>query len=200
MPRRVPRVPRDVAALDLKGGLTEATVACHRAALGEFRSWLVASGCPSDLSVIAGAPLLMDALLTAFGRHSYAIGSPLYLFRYCLTGANQIDLNSRHRLPYAWNFLSKWEADSPSTHCTPIPLALLRAMIALAAAWGMIDWVAVSLITYWAPTRSGEPIDARRLDVTLPMGFFVGSLYSRLDTDHEAQESWAGPACATRRL
>jgi len=143
--------------------------------VSEFEAYLRAEGNTLPLSTIARVALLMDALLAAFGRKLYQVGAPIYLFRYCITGVQQIDLGLRHSLPYSWQLLSKWESMTPSVHRTPVPQAVYQAMISVALAWGLVDWAATTILTYWAPARCGEPQAASRGDLTLPDDFLLGS-------------------------
>ena len=174
MPRRPRRVARNPNILDAHSVLSAATVASHRTAVGEFEAFLKAEGSSLDLSIIARVPTLMDSLLTAFGRKLFAVGAPIYLFRYSITGVQQLDLGLRHQLPYAWHLLAKWESITPSVHRTPIPQAVYQAMVAVALAWGLVDWAATTMLTYWAPARCGEPQSATRGDLTLPDDFLLG--------------------------
>jgi len=148
--------------------ISAATVACHSNALTEFRAFLDARQCSIPFSRLVNAPALLDALTTAFGKHLFKIGAPIYIFRYTLTGLKQLDLRLHHQLPYGWQLLGRWEAVSPTVHRTPVPAAVFKAMISIALSWQLIDWSAISLLSYWAPARVGEPMSAVRADLTLP--------------------------------
>ena len=74
----------------------------------------------------------------------------------------------RAHLKPAWDMVNRWEELQPVCHRTPLPEALLRAMVGLALALRWTRWACVTLACFYAVARPGEMLKARRCDVLTP--------------------------------
>ena len=65
--------------------------------------------------------------------------------------------------------MAKWERLEPTTHRTPVPDALYRAVISVSLCWGWKYFAAVVGVAYLAITRPSEALFALRKNLVLPI-------------------------------
>jgi len=168
MPRPFRRSPRDEGLLNDNPQHAPATTSLHQKAIASFVSWLTANGLSTDLLALAAAPALLDYVVYAYGKYLFRRGFPIHHLRYLLTGLKAGEPNLKGQLSHSWNVLAQWQALDPTEHRTPLPLAIPRAAVAIALAWGWLDWAGITLLSFWAPGRIGEPLLAVRADLVVP--------------------------------
>ena len=67
-----------------------------------------------------------------------------------------------------WNIIRAWEGQEPPTHHPPLPLPILRALVACALAWQWPKLGVLLALGFFALLRPAEFIGLRRQDLSLP--------------------------------
>ena len=137
-------------------------------ALELFEFWLVSVGVQLGLERVASAPGMLDRALEGFGRFLWSTGRPIYILLHAITALQRATPSLKKRLPCAWQTVSIWEAEEPLQHRTPLPLVVLRAMVALAVHSGELAWAGVLAIAFFGIGRIGEALGASRSALLLP--------------------------------
>ena len=133
-----------------------------------FRRWALHSLTLSTFEQLILCPQTLVEMLEAFGRHLFASGDSIYLYRHLLTAVQRWQPDFRPFLGRAWQLILKWESLEPTVHRTPLPLVLFRAMVSVAAVWGWHRFLGIMLISFFGICRPGEPLSATRADLLLP--------------------------------
>lgn len=79
-----------------------------------------------------------------------------YIYRQFLAQVQREHPALRLHLAKAWMVVAKWEKIEPTVRRTPVPEALLRAMVSLAWCWGWRHVAAVLAFTFYSASRVGE--------------------------------------------
>lgn len=70
----------------------------------------------------------------------------------------------------------RWERLCPTAHRTPVPYALVRAVISLSLALGWARFAAVVGLSFFGTARVGEPLRAHRGAILLPCDLMLDDL------------------------
>ena len=92
-------------------------------------------------------------------------------YRHLLLAAQRWKPLCRPFMQPAWELVNRWEHQEPVTHRTPIPEALVRAMVVTAWLHGWYAWVAATLIAFYGGGRLGEILQCKREGLLLPIDF-----------------------------
>ena len=131
-----------------------------------FLAWLTATLSCSPEAVFASSASTATAL-RAFGLHLYENGFPRYLFVYAITAVQDKFPAHRNFLTEAWQVDKKWRAEPGS--CRPVlPVAAVRAAIALALLWGWKLWAGLVMIGFLAMLHPAELVALQRRDLVFP--------------------------------
>ena len=126
-----------------------------------FLSWARLSLSFDPLPSLFLCPALLAMALRAYGNHLYVARQLVYLYRYALVGAQRASWTFRPALAPAWELLSRWELLEPAVHRTPVPEALLKAMLVVTLLHGMRRWAGVTCLAYFGMGRIGEVLKCR---------------------------------------
>ncbi|CAE7868529.1 ANK3 [Symbiodinium sp. KB8] len=149
------------------------TQALQRRILSDFDAWLVSRlSRPARLS-LEGCAMAYCAVLRAYGNHLYKTGQPLYKWRHLCAFFQKERLSLRPYMPLCWDLATRWERVCPTAHRTPIPYALVRAIISLGLALGWARFAAVVGLAFYGTARVGEPLRAHRGAILLPCDLLV---------------------------
>ena len=122
--------------------------------------------------------------LRAYGNELYSTGGSKHSFRYTLVGAQREIVTLRGNLGPAWELLSRWEAVEPVVHRTPVPEALLKAMVTVGWLRGFQRWAGCALLAFYGVARIGEVLACRREQLVLPddLCMATSAVFLRLDS------------------
>ena len=172
-------------SIDLSGVelLEPATVKLRAKVWDRFISWsngAIGTGVAEQWLV--SCQQLFVQLLVAFGYTLFHEGESLHLYRQFLAHVQREHPALRLHLSTAWLVVTKWEKVEPTVHRTPIPEALLKAMISLAWCWKWRRFAAVLAFTFYSVSRVGEVLRAKRAHVLTPKDllFETHTVYLRI--------------------
>ncbi|CAE7806563.1 unnamed protein product, partial [Symbiodinium sp. CCMP2456] len=166
-PRQKPRVPRTGSLFDVEL-IEQATLRVREQIWKVFLAWLREN--VTELAVLAlfRCPPLLALVMRDYGDVLYQTGFPLGSYRQLLAHAQKIFPLLRPHMSVAWNMVSRWEELQPVSHRTPVPEALLRALIGLSHALGWERWTAATLAIFFFVSRPGEVLRATRGKLLTP--------------------------------
>lgn len=169
-PRRRGYLPHrgtiDLSEVEL---LEPATVKLRAKVWDRFLSWpaaAVGNGVAEQWLIVC-QPMFVQ-LAVAFGYSLFHGGESLHLYRQFLAHLQREHPSLRLHLSKAWLVVTKWEKVEPTVHRTPVPEALIKAMICLSWCWGWKHFAAVLAFTFYSVSRVGEVLRARRAHVLTP--------------------------------
>lgn len=113
-------------------------------------------------------PLLIIALAKEYGNVLFSRGTALYVYRHFVISLQKQVLSARPFISELWDMVSRWESLEPTTHRTPLPAAIFRAMMNVALTWKWFRFAATLGIAFYGIGRPGEAICARRRNLILP--------------------------------
>ncbi|CAE7837456.1 DNAJ1, partial [Symbiodinium sp. CCMP2592] len=113
-------------------------------------------------------PALLAMVLRAYGNYLFQSGLSLQTYRYTILAAQRLSWGMRGQLGAAWELVSRWERLQPVRHRTPVPEAVVQAMIVLAWAKGYRRWAGATLLAFYGLARIGEVLKCRREHLLLP--------------------------------
>ena len=167
-----PRAPRVMPRQGHLGSievLEPATVALRDRLWTDFCCWFEAEfGRDVLLDWIGRAPAVFVSSLIAYGNMCYSEGFSLHYFRQLLAHVQRVYVNLKVHMSAAWELVTRWQSTEPVAHRVPLPEPLLQAGIALALLWGWRRWAAVTMYCFYAISRVGEVLKARRSEALTP--------------------------------
>ncbi len=134
-----------------------------------FSEWLANHLTPDAMASALSQPALLVLLLQEYGNCLFEEGRALYLYRHLVVLIQQNFQHAKAFMGPAWNMVAKWERLEPTTHRTPVPDALYRAVISVSLCWGWKYFAAVVGVAYLAITRPSEALFALRKNLVLPI-------------------------------
>ena len=160
--QRPPRGP-----LDLEAGFAPSTAKKMQKSFAAFLAWLTATLSCAPEAVFLDSSSTATAL-RAFGLHLYEHGFPRYLFVYAITAVQDKYPAHRNFLTEAWQVDKKWQRAEPGS-CRPVlPVAAVRAAIALALLWDWKRWAGLVMIGFLAMLHPAELVSLERRDLVFP--------------------------------
>lgn len=75
----------------------------------------------------------------------------------------------RQMLAGPWGILRTWDQLEPTVHHPPLPIAVLRALVVTALAWGWQQYAVALVLAFFGLLRPSELLALRRQDIALPM-------------------------------
>lgn len=166
-PRR-PRHPRAAGILQHTPLVEPTTELLGLKTWEAFRQWALRDLSAESFDALIRSDPLLGILLEQFGYYLYEYGQSLYLYRQILTFVQRRKPSVRLSLGSAWQIVSKWQSLEPTNHRTPLPLAIFRAMVAIAIGLGWHRWAGIVVLAFEGITRPGEALRAVRSDLLLP--------------------------------
>ncbi|CAE7637381.1 unnamed protein product, partial [Symbiodinium necroappetens] len=161
------RVPRRGSLFDVE--LIEASTLRVRAQIWTvFIAWLREGLSEGAVLGIFRCPPLLSLMLRDYGDVLYRTGFPLGSYRQLLAHAQKLLPLLKPHMAVAWNMVTRWQELQPVCHRTPLPEALLRAMVGLAFSHGWKVWAATTLVMFYFICRPGEVLRALRRDLLTP--------------------------------
>ena len=181
-----PRRPRPPRFGDLEGQplQSNASLFLGTSAWQSFLAWVGRFLSCDPVSLFVSCPILAAMALRAYGNELYSTGGSKHSFRYTLVGAQREIVTLRGNLGPAWELLSRWEAVEPVVHRTPVPEALLKAMVTVGWLRGFQRWAGCALLAFYGMARIGEVLVCRREQLVLPDDLFMATsaVFLRLDS------------------
>ena len=166
---RVPRVVQREGHLGSIEVLEPATVELRDRLWADFCCWFEAEfGRGVLLHWIGRAPAVFVSSLIAYGNMCYSEGFSLHYFRQLLAHVQRVYANLKVHMSAAWELVTRWQSTEPVVHRVPLPEPLLQAGIALALIWGWKRWAAVTMYCFYAISRVGEVLKAKRSEALTP--------------------------------
>ena len=144
------------------------TEVLHARSLSQFIEWLTALGLALSINVLVESPSVLDALIVAYGRHLYNLGSPLYMYLMLVTGIQRSFPQIRIHLHAAWMLAVNWRLAEPVNHRLPVPRALYKAIISVALLMNLNRFAGCIVLSYNGPGRIGEILRAHRKSLVVP--------------------------------
>ncbi|OLQ07204.1 FK506-binding protein 1A [Symbiodinium microadriaticum] len=133
-----------------------------------FVSWLREGLSEGAVLGIFRCPPLLSLMLRDYGDVLYRTGFPLGAYRQLLAHAQKLVPLVKPHMCVAWNMVTRWQELQPVCHRTPLPEAILRAMVGLAYANGWKVWAATTLAMFYFICRPGEVLRGLRKDLLTP--------------------------------
>ena len=133
-----------------------------------FINWTQESLSEEAVDSLTRNPMLLSLLVKEFGCFLFKEGKPLYILRHLVVLISKQVFGIKPYLTPCWEVLSKWEELEPVIHRTPLPLAVLRAMIVVALHWNWNRFAGCLAISFFGITRPGEVLRAFRSELSLP--------------------------------
>ena len=159
---------RDGSLFDVE--LVEAATAALRVKVWDsFTDWLRRELSEKTVVSLFKCPPLLALVLRDYADELYKIGASLGHYRQLLAHVQKVVPLVRPHLKVAWEMATRWEALQPVVHRTPLPEALLRAMVGVALALKWRRWAAVTLAAFYMIARPGEMLRAKRKHVLTPV-------------------------------
>ena len=103
----------------------------HRAALFRFGKWIFDNTGGVALDIVIQHPEVIYALLVRYCQFLWRGGYPLYHYLMTLTAVQRQNIHFRLHLKEAWQMSTNWRLEEPVSHRTPVPIAIVQALIGL---------------------------------------------------------------------
>ena len=133
-----------------------------------FLTWAGESLTPEALESLTRDPMTLSVLIKEFGCHLFKEGKSFYILRHLVVLVSKQVLGMKPFLGPCWEIINKWEEIEPPRHRTPLPIAVLHAMVTVALHWEWNRFAGAILISFYGITRPGEVLRATRSDLSLP--------------------------------
>ena len=133
-----------------------------------FQAWCLQELSANAWESLCQCDLTLAELVCGFGHHLYYAKQSLYSFRQFVAYLQRDNPRRRTSFGRVWQLISKWEQLEPIEHRSPMPVGVLRAMIAVAICWRWYRWAGVTLLAFFGICRPGEVLQAARDDLLLP--------------------------------
>ena len=166
-----PASPARRGPLNLDAGFAPSTASKMRRAFDAFRMW-AAAHCSVPLERLFLSCEATELALRSFGLYLYAEGLPRYLLVYAITAVQDRFPSFRHRLTSAWQIDKKWQLQEPGACRAVLPLAAIRAALAVACLWGWHDWCGLVMLGFLAMLHPAEMLNLKRRDLVFPEDSF----------------------------
>jgi hypothetical protein len=118
----------------------------------------------------------IDALLARFVQSLFDSGSPFYVGKYAVLGAQKARPELKFKLTRAWNALKSWNAKLDASHRLPIPESVVWVMAACALEEGIrggpeaVHWLSFAVLCqvgFACLLRTGELLGLRAKDIRI---------------------------------
>ena len=119
------------------------------------------------LALFSCAPLLA-LVLRDYADVLYKTGASLGSYRQLLAHSQRLLPILKPHLRPAWDMVSRWQEVEPVCHRTPLPEIIFQAMVGIALTLRWKHWAAAAVAAFYAVSRPGELLHARRQHVLTP--------------------------------
>ena len=133
-----------------------------------FSDWVANRLTPDAMASALSQPALLVLLLQEYGNCLYEEGKALYIYRHLVVLVQQSFQHAKPFMGPAWSMIAKWERLEPTTHRTPVPAALYKAVVTVSLIWGWRNFAAIVGIAFLGITRPSEALFALRKNLVLP--------------------------------
>ena len=178
---RPPNPPREREHL-LQGRTTEKTKVFREELLLKFVTWLTPQIGDCTLDTLARKHIdILSEYLEEYIIHMYVSGQSRVAAAETVNAMVQTFGWLRSSLAGPWGMIRSWENREPSHHHQPIPVHVLRALVACALAWQWPKVAVMLALGFFALLRPAECIGLRRQDLALPSDHLEGDvMYVRI--------------------
>ncbi|CAL1128593.1 unnamed protein product [Cladocopium goreaui] len=166
----------------LRGRITEKTRVFRQDLLHKLVQWLTPHLGECSLDTLARKHIdILSEYLEEYILHLYVSGQSRLAAAETLNAIVQTYGWLRPSLAGPWGLIRSWEHQEPPTHNPPIPVQVLRALVACALAWHWPKLAVTLALGFFALLRPAECIGLRRQDLALPEDHLEGDvLYVRI--------------------
>ena len=166
----------------LQGRLTEKTRSIRSELLLTFTQWLTPQLQGYSLDCLARKHIdVLSEYLEEYIIHLYVSGHSKRAAAETLNALVQTYGWLRPSLAGPWGVIRSWERQEPPHHHPPIPVHVLRALVACALVWQWPRTAVMLALGFFALLRPAECIGLRRHDLALPDDHLEGDvLYVRI--------------------
>eukprot|EP00435_Cladocopium_sp_Y103_P036916 s1777_g9.t1 len=168
-PRRAAGHFHDRGTLEAAPLLLPATLALQHRVLQAFFVW-----CRREIrsmrieDVFNKVPELLAVLLRTYGDMMYQHGGALSNLRHLLLAAQRWKPSVKPYMQLPWEMVTRWEAQEPVKHRTPLPEAVVKAMCTLSWFHHWYGWSLATALSFYGGARVGEILKCSREDLLLP--------------------------------
>ena len=145
--------------------------------LQELAAWLVEEGVSLE-GLVSNAHANIEeinVLVTRYGRKLYEAGRPLNHYSETINAISSYKPQIRRSLQGCWDLAFSWARQEPTSHHVALPGPVLLAMITTCYLWGWLRMAGILALGWGAVLRTGELLQATRVDLLLPVdtGYFA---------------------------
>lgn len=134
----------------------------------DFLNWCGTFLSTDPIDLFVRVPLFLVQSVRKYGDNLFQSGGSLLYYRHLVLAAQRRVPGCKQFIHVAWDLASRWEAVEPTTHRTPVPYAVVQAMISVGWNLGWRRWVGVTTLAFFGIARIGEVLNCRRSDLLLP--------------------------------
>ena len=161
------RAPRGFS-LEFALVLSASSIALGDQCWQSFLDWCSRCLTQDPMTLFVTVPLFLVHAVRKFGDLEFTGGGSLLYYRHLVLAAERRVPGCKQFIHIAWDLATRWEAVEPTVHRTPIPLAVVRAMIAVGWNLGWKRWCGVTTLAFFGIARIGEVLSCRRAELLLP--------------------------------
>eukprot|EP00438_Fugacium_kawagutii_P003415 Skav211329 [mRNA] locus=scaffold3120:27024:31484:+ [translate_table: standard] len=133
-----------------------------------FVGWLRETMSSAAVETLVNQPYTLVLLVKEFGNHLFSSGKSLYILRHLVVYVQKNYLDARPYMSICWDLVQRWETLEPPIHRTPLPCALLQAMVVVSLNWSWNKFAGILCLAFYGIMRPGEALKGKRRDLVLP--------------------------------
>ena len=164
---RAYRAPRGFS-LEFAPILSAASIALGDKCWKSFLDWCGHVLTQDPMTLFVTVPLFLVHAVRRYGDLEFSRGGSLLYYRHLVLAAQRRVPGCKQFIHIAWDLATRWEAVEPTVHRTPIPLAVVQAMIAVGWNLGWRRWCGATTLAFFGIARIGEVLSCRRSELLLP--------------------------------
>ena len=145
-----------------------ATIRVRAGIWGTFKAWLREELSESAVLALFSCAPLLALVLRDYADVLYKTGASLGTYRQLLAHSQRLMPVLKPHLRPAWDMVSRWEEVEPVCHRTPLPEVVFQAMVGVALLLRWRRWAAATVAAFYAVSRPGELLHARRRHAVTP--------------------------------
>ncbi len=161
------RPPRGFS-LEFVPVLTAGSLALGEKCWKEFTEWCGQFIAGDLIGLFVAVPLFLVHAVRKYGDLEFMRGGSLLYYRHLVLAAQKRVPACKQFIHIAWELATRWEAVEPTTHRSPVPLAVVQSMVVVGWSLGWKRWCGVTLLAFFGIARIGEVLNCRRCDLLLP--------------------------------
>ena len=168
MPRTSSEGPRKQVDLEAQRNLSVKTLHLRFWLVQLFCNWLASHAGPAFEEFVEMPVRDINKILCRYGQIMYNAGAPYGAFHQTLMAITDRNRGLVRQLGASWDVARTWQQLMPRKSHIPTPVAVFRAMLALALLWGWLDMAILLSIGFLCCLRPGEAFRLVVGSVVLP--------------------------------